>query len=231
LYDVSRSLNLISLTKAADYPVDFQRLCAVWPGPVFQFEPKVARGPEGYAPSDIRSIVECLFLAAGAPVNARDGLSPFQTLLWSRQAGAQVLAQASAHLGSMFSSKDVAKFKGSNEGSTALALKAHLARWLQRRFPDRNLAFEARQVEEACNNGEVESTTRVDLTVQGEGRYEVESMVGSGPMESFYHRKVFSRLTKQTSALNIVVPNEAVLWAGPQGFGPKAYEDCSTTPK
>jgi SpoVK/Ycf46/Vps4 family AAA+-type ATPase len=34
-------------------------------------------------------------------------------------------------------------------------------------------------------------------------------------MESFYHQKVFSRLRSKESYLWLVVPNEAILWAGP----------------
>jgi hypothetical protein len=40
-------------------------------------------------------------------------------------------------------------------------------------------------------------------------------MAGSGPMEAFYHQKVFARLKRDGIHSWLVVPNEAVLWAGP----------------
>lgn len=39
-------------------------------------------------------------------------------------------------------------------------------------------------------------------------------MRGSGPMESFYHRKIFSR-AKKDNRFFLIVPTEAILWAGP----------------
>ena len=48
------------------------------------------------------------------------------------------------------------------------------------------------------------------------GEFEVESLIGSGPMESFYHKKIFSR-SQATGGTPfwLVVPNDAILWAGP----------------
>jgi hypothetical protein len=34
-------------------------------------------------------------------------------------------------------------------------------------------------------------------------------------MEAFYHQKVFARLKKNDGTFNLVVPSEAILWAGP----------------
>src|SRR5262249_14051252 len=39
-------------------------------------------------------------------------------------------------------------------------------------------------------------------------------MRGSGPMELFYHRKIFSRIRNATP-FHLIVPSEAILWAGP----------------
>ena len=40
----------------------------------------------------------------------------------------QILAGASTNFGEILALGELSKFKGSNEGSTSLALKAHLAR-------------------------------------------------------------------------------------------------------
>ena len=55
---------------------------------------------------------------------------------------------------------------------------------------------------------------RIDLHVEGMGDFEVESIRGSGPIESFYHKKIFSRVNKETR-FSLIVPAEAILWAGP----------------
>jgi hypothetical protein len=59
------------------------------------------------------------------------------------------------------------------------------------------------------------SVQRIDLLVEGQDRFEVETMVGSGPMETFYHQKVFTRVAEDRAPLWLVVPNDSVLWAGP----------------
>ena len=110
---------------------------------------------------------------------------------------------------------ELSKFKGSNEGSTALALKAHLARWIKRKNKNAALRFEENQVQQVDEWGNACETNRIDLFVEGQGRFEVESMAGSGPIEAFYHQKVFARLKRDGAHFWLVVPNEAVLWAGP----------------
>src|SRR5262249_12395459 len=47
LLDKPHSLNLISLKKESDSPVDLLRLQAAWPGPVFDFTPEPSQSSEG----------------------------------------------------------------------------------------------------------------------------------------------------------------------------------------
>jgi hypothetical protein len=77
------------------------------------------------------------------------------------------------------------------------------------------LRFEENQVQQVDEWGGVSEMNRIDLFVEGQGRFEVESMAGSGPMEAFYHQKVFARLKRDGAHFWLVVPNEAILWAGP----------------
>ena len=77
------------------------------------------------------------------------------------------------------------------------------------------LRFEENQVQQVDEWGSVFEMNRIDLFVEGQGRFEVESMAGSGAMEAFYHQKVFARLKRDGIHSWLVVPNEAVLWAGP----------------
>ncbi len=74
--------------------------------------------------------------------------------------------------------------------------------------------FEAVQDPDEREDENGERLTRTDLLVPGEGRFEIESMQASGPFESFAHQKVFSRV-KGAEPFYLVVPNDALLWAGP----------------
>ena len=215
LLDLPYALNLISLQQESDAPVNLLRIQAVWPGPVFDFKPEPSKSPAGQLSEDVRALLECLLLIAGAPPEVQDPLSPLQTLLWSKEACAQILARASIHLGELLSSGELSKFKGSNENATALALKADLAQWVKRADEEAVLHFEADESQEVDENGAILCVQRIDLLVEGQGRFEVETLVGSGPMEAFYHQKVFTRMNQDRSHLWLVVPNEAVLWAGP----------------
>ncbi|MBF5043173.1 ATP-binding protein [Aggregicoccus sp. 17bor-14] len=211
LQDGPRHLNLVALKQDSDSPVDFQRLKAAWPGPVFEF--KGAAASATGAP-----VVQLLLQVGGTPEKVGTlpaaELSPLKLLLWAREASAQVLAQGSTRLGALLADGPVARLKGSNESATSLALKAHLAAWVRERLPDAELRFEDVQVEQFDEEGRARKVSRADLKVEDEGVYEVESLSGSGPMEAFYHQKVFSRL-KGDVPFHLVVPNEALLWAGP----------------
>jgi hypothetical protein len=138
-----------------------------------------------------------------------------KTLLWSAEASAQILFRATTRLGELLSRKAPQHFKGSNEGSTALSLKADVASWVRRTHKGADLEFESRELDDPDDRDEFQKRFRIDLFVKNLGRFEVESLNGSGPMEAFYHQKVFSRLTHADSPLWLIVPNEAVLWAGP----------------
>jgi hypothetical protein len=186
LLDRPLSLNMISLRKRSDSPVDLQRLRAAWPGPVFDFTPEPSEAADGQPSEDVQAIVKCLLLTSGSPTEVKQNLSPLKTLLWSKQACMQILAGASSNFGEILASGGLSKFKGSNEGSTALALKAHLARWIKRMNKNAALRFEENQVQRVDEWGKVSEMNRIDLFAEGQGRFEVESMAGSGPIEAFY---------------------------------------------
>jgi MoxR-like ATPase len=212
LRDLPHHLNLVALRQDAESPVDFPRLKAAWPGPIFEFDGSEVT--QGGAP-----VAQLLMLVGGKPEKARDRkvaskLSPLKALLWAREAHAQVQAQAVVHVGEVLTGSKVPRLKGSSEGGTALALKVYLARWVLRLNPKAQLKFEARQEQGHDEDGDARQVTRVDLSVEGEGVFEVETLVGSGPMEAFYHQKVFSRLRRK-EYFSLVVPSEALLWAGP----------------
>ncbi len=220
LHDEPHSLNLITLQKESDIPVDMLRLRATWPGPVFEFKPEPSASNDRFS-ADEEAILACLFAVAGSrfepstrtePVTR---LSPLKTLLWSKEACSQILARASTTLGGLLSGEAIRSFKGSNESATALALKADLASWIKKTNPDASLIFETSKESRVDEEGEDFAVNRVDLFVEGLGQFEVETMLRSGPMERFYHQKVFSRTLTNDSELWLVVPNEAILWAGP----------------
>jgi DNA polymerase III delta prime subunit len=216
LADLAHNLNLITIRNELELPTDFARLNAVWPGPVFEFKPDY----KGEPLADIRSINCCLFAATGGTSNDTENRSPLLVLNWARTAYAQLLAGAVTEWGGVITSNNVPHFKGSNETSTALALKAHLANWVKRSDGDAVLEFEYSEdeddetVDESSDESDPLKGRRVDLHVKGVGCFEVESMRGSGPMESFYHRKIFARL-KKGMRFFLIVPGEAILWAGP----------------
>jgi hypothetical protein len=213
-----RCLNLITLRRDADLPIDFERLRAAWPGPVFRFDPELsgaAAGADGQLSSDVMAIIACLLLTAGCLPRADANLCPLKTLLWSAEACSQILARGAGRLGELLAERIPEHFKGSNEGSTALALKADVAAWIRRTHEEPGLEFEDHQVEDNDERDNVQHSQRVDVFVKSLGRFEVEALVGSGPVEAFYHQKVFLRLKRAESHLWLVVPNDAVLWAGP----------------
>jgi ATPase family associated with various cellular activities (AAA) len=169
----------------------------------------------------MRAINECLSLAAGRGGGYAQSQSPLHVLNWARTAYAQLMTRPVTEWGGVVASNNIPSFKGSNECSTTLAIKAHLAGWVIRNSGDRVLEFECNDVEEEEEGVDELSEMparpkrrRIDLRVEGMGDYEVESMKGSGPMESFYHKKIFSRANKDTR-FSLIVPTEAILWAGP----------------
>ncbi|HZH18366.1 MAG TPA: ATP-binding protein [Archangium sp.] len=206
----SRRLNLISLRKESESPVDFARLKATWPGPIFEFDGAAA----------VRSgapVSHLLLTVGGSPELADDvagqELSPLKLLVWSREATAQVDAQTVGPVGELLAREKLAKLKGSSESGQAIALKAQLAQWVKRREPKARLSFEHHQVDDFDEEGRPGRVSRADLKVEGEGVYEVETLAGSGPMEVFCQQKVFSRL--KDDFFSLVVPSEVLLWAGP----------------
>ena len=219
LFDDPHCLNLVTLRKDADLPVEFNRIRAVWPGPIFHFKPELAIVPassDGQPSYDMKAILGCLLLAGGCPPQGSDDLCPLKTLLWVAEASASILSRAAACLGNLLGGKSLMHFKGSNEGSTALALKADVASWIRRGHKNADLHFESNPVEDADgSDGTPSLIRRIDLLVQSLGRFEIESLIGSGPIEAFYHQKVFARLTQTDDPFWIVIPNEAIIWAGP----------------
>ena len=216
LLDSQRSLNLVTIKNNADQPNDFDRFTAVWPGSVFEFKPDL--GQDGVLAEDLKNLNTCLWIASGNPPTIDLDDSPLRVLLWARRSHAQMMSKAIASWGALVTSKELRRFKGSNEGATSLSLKAHVAGWAHRFDQDANLLFEV--VEDDPEPDVDESIPsirqRADLVVEGLGYFEIESMSGSGPMESFYHRKVLSRTNNSTGKpLWLCVPNETILWAGP----------------
>jgi ATPase family associated with various cellular activities (AAA) len=216
LEDRAHSLNLITIKREMELPTDFARLKAVWPGPIFEFKPEYKSEPS----ADILSINHSLSLVAGTPPAESQNQSPLNTLNWARTSFSQMMTRPVTEWGNIVASKNIPRFKGSNESSTSLALKAHLAAWVARTGSDQALEFEYSEVEEEITPDERSdeplppNIRRIDLHVRGMGCFEVESMKGSGPMESFYHRKIFSRAKKENRFF-LIVPTEAILWAGP----------------
>jgi hypothetical protein len=212
----AHSLNLITIKREMELPTDFARLKAVWPGPIFEFKPEYTSEPS----ADMQSINHSLSLVAGMPPGDSQNQSPLHTLNWARTSFSQMMTRPVTEWGNIVASKNIPRFKGSNESSTSLALKAHLAAWVARTGSDQVLEFEYSEVEEELmRDGRSDeplppSIRRIDLHVRGMGCFEVESMKGSGPMESFYHRKIFSR-AKKDNRFFLIVPTEAILWAGP----------------
>ncbi|NRD44237.1 AAA family ATPase [Corallococcus exiguus] len=211
LQDAPRTLNLVALRRDADAPVDQQRLLSTWPGPVFEFD-ATAISSEGTPVSRL------LLMVGGKPEKATDAivaeLSPLKLVLWSREACAHGSAQAMNSWGETLKRAPFSRFKGGNESATALSLKARLAQWVGLRSPDAELEFEHRREEVLDEDGTTQEVTRTDLHVEELGSFEVETLLGSGPMEAFYHRKIFSR-RKAGESFSLVVPSEALLWAGP----------------
>ncbi|NVJ05926.1 ATP-binding protein [Myxococcus sp. AM001] len=203
-----RSLNLITVRRDAELPVDFERLKANWPGPLFEFSPPEGTGElEGSR----RAIEELLYLLGGmsAPGETQGcpRLSPVRLAVWARESAEQLLARGSACVGKVLSRSGATKLRGSTEGETSLALKALLADWLLARDPQLKLTFEV--VEGRGGDDD----RRIDLVVDEQGHFEVESLRGSGPIEHFIHQKVFAR--RRDKPFTLVVPNDALLWAGP----------------
>ena len=200
LRDTHHCLNMITIKTDAETPVELERLRAVWPGAIFDFNPEA---------TDIKSLLSCLRLVAGWPDKWKDDLCPLKTLVWCKGTREQLAARGIGWAGKVFTSAAYRSFKGSNENATALGLKAELAHWLIEKHPEASIRFE----QPRQNESGVDS--RIDVFVEGVGRFEIETMAGSGPMEAFYHRKVFSRAKNDALPLSLIVPNETVLWAGP----------------
>lgn len=206
LRQTPRSLNLVTL-RDAEWPVDASRLRALWPGPVFEFQGSDAlKGGE--------AIGRLLRMVGGEDAIDSSKLSPLRALIWARETAEQLLGQGALDVSEVLARKDLSKLKGSNEGATSLALKARLAVWLSASSPETKLSFESTQEEYFDSDGERRKLARIDLNAGDEGVFEVESLSGSGPMESFLHQKVFSRLRNGTR-FSLVVPNDALIWAGP----------------
>ncbi len=105
---------------------------------------------------------------------------------------------------SVFADRDSSSFKGSNECSTALALKLITCKYLGN---SKQIQFEYTPEDENIRQ-------RTDVYLKGKGCFEIETMIGSGPFESFINQKVFSRI-KKNDKFFLVIPNECLLWASP----------------
>ncbi len=216
LEDGHRSLNLVTIKRDSELPIDFSRFRAIWPGPIFEFTPDYRGEPS----TDIQSINECLSLVAGTVAGGSSQWSPLNTLNWAEKSYGQLVANAVVAWGEVLSSTRIPTFKGSNESATAVTLKALVAAWVRRTNGDGILQFEYTKEDDDEATEEEDGSIvnrkrrRIDLHVEGMGDFEVESMNGSGPMESFYHKKTIGRV-RQGKPFRLIVPNSAILWAGP----------------
>lgn len=221
LQDSPRHMNLVTLGKGAE-DRDFTRIKARWPGQVFRFTPDWLSGSETTVPEPLRHLVNLLCLVGGKPrgipeENLRD-ISPLHLLVWARETGKQIEAGMSAGVAEFVASgrgERFERFRGSNEGGTALALKALTAAWIRRNNSSAALRFEERGDKVFDEDSGEKDARRVDLYAKGLGIFEIETMVGSGPIESFCARKVFGRAKDAQEKFHLVVPGEALLWAGP----------------
>jgi hypothetical protein len=216
LLDSPRGLNLITIKRASEQPNDFDRFTALWPGPIFEFKPDL--GPYGMPAEDLKAINNCLRIASGHPTTTEPGDLPLRVLLWARRNHAQLMSKAVTSWGPLVASKGIRSFKGSNEGATTLSLKAHVACWIREIDRGAELRFEEVKDDHEGDDdpGMPDIRQRADLAVEGHGLFEIESMIGSGPMESFYQRKVFARIKGDSGTpFWLCVPNETILWAGP----------------
>jgi len=144
-------------------------------------------------------------------------MSPLNLLVWAREACQQIQAGTSAAVAGLVATskgEQYARFRGSSEAGIALALKALTAMSLKRSHPAVKPNFE-HHVDAALDaESDAAATLRVDVHAKGIGIFEIESMQGSGPIESFCARKVYRRATKN-DAFYLVVPGDSLLWAGP----------------
>jgi SpoVK/Ycf46/Vps4 family AAA+-type ATPase len=217
LRDGLHRINLIALESGADER-GFARLKAVWPGQVFEFRPSFASAGGEDA---LRALITFLYAVGGRPDGLKNTdikkISPLDLLVWTRNTVPKLMAAAAMDFGDLVSSGDVTKFRGSNESSTALALKALAATWAHARSSARSggVSFEEKDDSVVTDELDLRKARRVDISVGGLGVFEVETLHGSGPIEDFYHRKVFSRLDLTKKKFHLVVPSDAILWAGP----------------
>lgn len=215
LCESPHSMNLVALKRESDLPVDFERLRAIWPVLLFQFKP---HPPISLGDANVSALVSLLLLVAGDHSALSQSLCPLRTLLWSKECCAQLLTQASLGVGRLFAETVPEKFRGSNEGAKALALKARLLAWISSVEGAGRVSFEECEEDEQDGleyEGWHRHVQRVDMLVESLGRFEVETMLSSGPIEWFYHRKVFSRIQPVAKPLWLVLPNDSLLWAGP----------------
>jgi hypothetical protein len=214
LRDEPRSLNLISITNEQHLPVDFERLKSLWPGGVYDF----TLDSTELALSRLEDLAKLLFVVGGRPDRVVRPLppttSPLLLVLWAKEAHEQLIGQESSGVGKMLEGGNHEKFRGSNESALAVSLKAHIASWAATQTSQAKVRFEVVEEEDFDQQGNDVVRQRTDVVVEGRGRFEAESLLGSGPIEVFLHQKVFSRISDKLP-LMLVLPNDAFLWAAP----------------
>jgi AAA+ superfamily predicted ATPase len=209
------NLNLVAVESGSDEH-NFVRIKALWPGPVFEFRPTFEDSDGAEA---LSALLEFLHAVGGAPGRLEKTdiakLSPLNLLVWARTSASALLAASAIDFGELIMSQKPRRFRGSNEGSTALALKALVASSRRSGLRSGALSFEDQQDAVGEDAPKAGGARRVDLSI-GTGVFEIETLRGSGPIEDFYHRKVFSRLDLAAGRrFHLVVPNDALVWAGP----------------
>ncbi|MCI0393149.1 MAG: ATP-binding protein, partial [Acidobacteria bacterium] len=81
LLDQPHSLNLITLKSESELPVDFQRLQAVWRGPIFNFTPEPSKSSDGQMSEDVRALLALFLLLGGSTEEVKENLCPLRTFL------------------------------------------------------------------------------------------------------------------------------------------------------
>ena len=101
------TLNLITIKRELELPTDFERLKAVWPGPIFEFKPDYKGEPS----ADIRSINDCLSLVAAGIWTCRGPVTSERVEL-DGAAYAQLMARPVAEWGGVVTSNKVPQLQG-----------------------------------------------------------------------------------------------------------------------
>lgn len=206
LDDKPRRLNLVVVDGSVELK-ELSRFKARWPGPVYEFTPDGLVNAEQAGTTSTTALLRLLRVVGGRIDEPSPSANPLKVLLWAADSCRQLTAATTAAIPNVLNAKQHVTFRGSNETSTALSLKIAIAAWLQSAHPGTAFSFERRSDDD-------EQLQRFDVVASNVGVFEAETLLGSGPLEAFLQQKVLSRQVGK-QPLHVVVPNDALLWAGP----------------